>query len=363
MKKVLLVTLQGDNIGNRLQNYALQKTLQKLDCEVHTPIYDLIELSTYKLKLKFIIKCLLGKLKIQKFKPYLYRYKRVKKYKDFNNKYISNMFHTNFYSIFNSKNDYDYAVTGSDQVWHNWSNNSQELKYFYLEFIPTDKRIAYAPSFGFDDFSKEDIFLHKTGLEDILYLSCREKKGIQLISDLTNRQANLVLDPTLLLDKDEWIEIEKKPQWIEKQKEYVLVYFLGDKSLYMESIIKFSRENNIKIIDIYDKNSLNSQLITPDEFIWLIHNAKYVFTDSFHATVFSLIFDIQFLSFRRKEKGMENMFDRIENVQEIFGVKNRVYINDINLIKDSLNKTSIENMKSKSIDFLMEALNKDEKNT
>lgn len=355
MKKVLLVTLQGDNIGNRLQNYALQKTLQKLNCEVYTPIYDLIEFSTYKLKLKFIIKSFLGNLKIKKYKPYLYRYKRIKKYKKFNEKYISNMFRINFYSIFKEKNDYDFVITGSDQVWHNWSNNGQELKYFYLEFIPPSKRISYAPSFGFNEFPKKDVCLHKVGLEEIKYLSCREKKGVQLIEELTDKKAKLVLDPTLLLEKEEWIELEKKPQWIHAEN-YILIYFLGDKSNYIENIKKFSKDNNIEIIDIYEKGSLCSQLITPDEFIWLIHNANYVCTDSFHATVFSLIFDIKFLSFRREEKGMEMMFDRIENVQEIFGVKNRVYIDDINIIKNSLDKISIDNIKNNSVSFLKEAL-------
>ena len=134
--KVLLVTLQGDNIGNRLQNYALQKVLQKRNCDVWNPYYDdNDEIDDMFKKCKLLCKIFLGKLKFERFKVNYIRFRRKEAFKEFDGKYISNQFKINFDETFEKDwNQYDLAITGSDQVWHNWSNNKCELKYFYSVF-------------------------------------------------------------------------------------------------------------------------------------------------------------------------------------------------------------------------------------
>lgn len=355
--KVLLVTLQGDNIGNRLQNYALQESIKKIcDCKVFTPYYYPVEMETFHSRVKYFIKCLLGNIGIKRYKLFQIRAKRLKKYKDFNEKYIDNMFRIDYTNaIKNGVGDYNYAITGSDQVWHGWSLNSDEIRYFYLEFMPKDKRISYAPSFGFSKFPEKYINIHKEGLQGIAHLSCREKNGIKLIEELTGRKADFVLDPTLLLNKNEWLVIEKKPEWINDNKPYVLNYFLGNKDKYATDISEFARKNNFVLVEAYDINSSRSQLIAPDEFIWLINHAEYICTDSFHATVFSLIFEKKFLSFRRNESGMECMFDRIENIQNIYGV-DRIFNGKMDAIKEMYNKKDITKFKEDSLNFLKESL-------
>lgn len=356
MKKVLITTLQGDNIGNRLQNYALQRTIEDLGCEAYTAVNTIHEFELLRSKVKFFVLSTLGRLGVNKYKNYYYRLLRINKYNKFNDRYIHNMVPVEYSNAFKQNWDsYDYGITGSDQVWHHWSVNDDELRYFYLEFMDSKKRISYAPSFGFDKFPERDLNIHNEGIKGIKYLSCRESTGVDLVKSLTGRDAQLVLDPTLLLKKEDWIEIEKKPEWMTNGK-FIVNYFLGNSQSYKDEINKFAKEKDLQVINVYDPQSLNSQLITPDEFIWLVHNSEFVCTDSFHATVFSLIFNKKFLSFRRCEKGMDKMFDRIENVQNIFGV-NRVFDNDISSIERDYQVKSLNEIKCSSIKFLKNALN------
>lgn len=356
MRKVLLVTLQGDNLGNRLQNYALQEVLKSLGCKVYTPYAYLNEIDSVKKRLKFSIKAFLGKIGIKKYKSFYHRRKRITKFAEFNSKYINNMIKIDYSATFDkSWEDYDFAVSGSDQVWHGWSKNSDELRFFYLEFIEKSKRISYAPSFGFEAFPIHSVEIHKKGLSGINCLSCRENKGIELIRKLVKREAQKVLDPTLLLEKEDWIKLEKKPEWYNGNK-YLLTYFLGD-NCYMREIEQFSNDNGIQIIEAYDRTSLYSSLITPDEFIWLIRHAEYVCTDSFHATVFSIAFNKLFLSFRRKGEGMEKMFDRIEDLLDLFEISDRVYEGKIEAILATYNTKDISSLKEESIAFLEKSLN------
>lgn len=351
--KVLLVTLQGDNIGNRLQNYALQKVLQKRNCDVWNPYYDDNEIDDIFKKCKLLCKIFLGKIKIERFKVNYIRFKRKEVFKEFNDKYISNQFKINYAETLEKKwNQYDLAITGSDQVWHNWSNNKFELEYFYLEFIDKDKRAAYAPSFGFDDFPQQDVELHREGLSGIKYLSSRENKGIELIKSITGRDAILVLDPTILLERNEWESIEKKPNTkIDINGKYVLVYFLGQMNV-KEEIYNFAKKRGLAVVNAFDPESVNSQLITPDNFVWLVHNAEYVFTDSFHASVFSILFNKRFLVFRRKENGMEGMFDRIQTLMDIFGTESRIYNGKVESIIDGYQVNDIEELRRESLRYI-----------
>ena len=128
MKKVLLVTLQGDNIGNRLQNYALQKVLESLGCKVYTPVYYPKELDTRSKRIKCGVKTMFGLIGIKKYYNYKLNWYRRNKYQQFNKKYIRNTFRIEFQDMFGKDySEYDYAITGSDQVWHGWSDSPYEL--------------------------------------------------------------------------------------------------------------------------------------------------------------------------------------------------------------------------------------------
>ena len=129
MKKVLITTLQGDNIGNRLQNYALQRTIEDLGCEAYTAVNTIHEFELLRSKVKFFVLSTLGRLGVNKYKNYYYRLLRINKYNKFNDRYIHNMVPVEYSNAFKQNWDsYDYGITGSDQVWHHWSVNDDELR-------------------------------------------------------------------------------------------------------------------------------------------------------------------------------------------------------------------------------------------
>jgi hypothetical protein len=330
VKHVLLVTLFDDNYGNRLQNYALQTVIENQGFEVTNAIQPRptdtnSKLSRVKnLAVDFLALCGLEQYK-KKRNIRVIRGIRSDNFYEFNRKYIKKMIpiqYNNYAALDLEK--FDYAITGSDQVWHNWDHADGELDYFYLRFIDKEKRIAYAPSFGFSIFPDEDKNTHIKGISGINKLSVREHKGAQLIHDYTGREATLVLDPTMLLRSTDWDEITKRPK--EKlPNKYLFLYFLGERtSSVIEGYKKVCHENNLELIDIFDKESPFYSM-GPSEFIWIIKNADYVCTDSFHATVFSIIYHKEFTVFKRAGKGYEDMFNRIENLLNEFDLMNRVF--------------------------------------
>lgn len=365
MKKLLLVTLQDINIGNRLQNYALQTVLKKMGYDVYTPYYDLIRYNTFKKKVKRLPKVCLGMLGIEKYKSDKIIFLRERKFKKFNRDYIDNMFKVSYSSVFcKAWDEYDFAVSGSDQVWHKWSDKEYELDYFYLKFIAKEKRISYAPSFGFEKFPQKDIEKHKEGLNEITGLSCREKNGQQIINDLVGRKAEVLIDPTMLLNADDWRKISRKPSYI-SEKPFILLYFLGEKTTeYKEAIDYASKKYNLKIIDINDNDLVKYICTAPDEFLWLVEHAKMVYTDSFHACVFSILFKTQFIVFRRCQLNMEKMFGRIETLLTDFSLLNHIYNNDIKQIDDlekiEVHTETLTAARNKAISYLKNNFNSGE---
>ncbi|RGZ73188.1 polysaccharide pyruvyl transferase family protein [Agathobacter rectalis] len=222
------------------------------------------------------------------------------------------------------------AISGSDQVWHKWKHDLNELPYYYLEFMPKEKRTSYAASFGFEEFPQNDIEQHIKGLQGMNKISCREQSGCNLVHKYVGKEAVRVLDPTLLLSADEWRNIEHKSgdiQIINLKKKYVFMYFLGEiTDEYYDFIRSTMEENNInEVFDFFDESKSHFVEKGPSEFINLIDNAEYVFTDSFHCTVFSLLFNKRFKVFRRQQTGFEKMFGRIEDLLASKGALEHIY--------------------------------------
>lgn len=311
MKKFALITLQdNNNIGNRLQNYALQTLTEKSGATVYNLDDGYSNLSK-KSKLKLFIKRILCAFGVKKYKSSINQNLRRKAIKKFTDKYIHNIVKTDYNGI---DLGFNLGITGSDQVWHKWRNNDKELSYYYLEFLSPEKRASYAPSFGFSEFPKKDIEEHKKGLNGMKYLSCREKNGCKLIKSLTGKNAVHVLDPTLLLDENDWKKLENNANnYSKNQNNYVFLYFLGNVTdEYKKEILKYS--NNKTIINFMDFSNKNISLCGVNEFIYFIDHTDYIFTDSFHATVFSILFNKNFKAFKRSGEGFEDMYGRIEEL-------------------------------------------------
>jgi len=314
-KKIAILTLSGNyNYGNRLQNYAMQEVYKKFGFQVDT-IWNAIDLNngpilSVKKKFKNFIKILIGKTNYDK-----YTIQRIKNFSEFTNKYIS----ASTYIIKNDNNNelnnmYDFFSVGSDQVWNCTFRNI--ISSDFLMFSDKHKTIAYVPSFGVSNIPKEQEYKYVDGLNHIKHLSVREEAGAKIIKNLTGKTAQVVLDPTMLLSKDDWIKIENKPKNL-SEKKYILTYFLDDiNENKKKSIDELAKKNNLELINlanIYNYSDLKYYTYGPNEFLYLFNHAELILTDSFHACVFSIIFEKSFYVFDR-EGNMESMNSRLDTL-------------------------------------------------
>lgn len=358
--KIGIVTLYGNfNYGNRLQNYALQEILKKLGHESKTLV-----IKNEKKQLKEILKKFLekenGKLKIKKVKDI----KREKNFDNFNKKNIDrdilNSVDGKFDTELNKK--YDYFIVGSDQVWNPnfWYEKKEGEEYYnyLLKFVEPKKRISYAASFGVSKLDKYWEEKFKEELEYFRALSVREEEGKKIINRFSIENVEVVLDPTMLLTKEEWIKLEEKVNNLPSK--YILVFFLGnidtETNIYIENIAK---KNNLEVINFMSIDDINIYSINPAQLIYLIRNAELVITDSFHLTVFSIIFQKAFLSLKRKQQGMKDMSSRLTTLLKKIKLEKRMeFLKESDIFKCNFEETEkiLENERKKSINFLKKAL-------
>ena len=198
MKRVAIVPLFDlYNYGNRLQNYALTLTLDRIGCRSCNIIKE-----NKSVFIKYNIKQLLN--------PVL----KVKD-RDHNRNNLFWAFQKNIKTIcFNDMNnaEFDYFVCGSDQIWHpRWSNS-----FLFLEFAPESKRIAFSASFGVSLLPEEVKAEYKKRLSEMKAISVREETGASIVKELTGKNVPVLIDPTLMLDKDDWRKVSKKPRFYRK---------------------------------------------------------------------------------------------------------------------------------------------------
>lgn len=351
------------NYGGLLQAYALCKALDKKE-GVHS---RQIQYNDRKLKYRiagFVRNC---QYKIKNAKLYgtyglsFYRNnkKRKKKILKFAAEYIP---HTK--EIFTRKNIYktneifDSFVCGSDQVWC-----SRDGRY-YLDFANKDK-YAYAGSSGKSSYNQQETEVFCKHLSDFKAVSAREKDLSEFLSDLLEKDVPCVLDPTLLLDKTDWDQVCSSRIIPE---DYVFCYFLGNDTEHRKLAEKYAKDNNLKLVTLphlqqkltkCDIKFGQYQLyeIDPGDFISLIRYAKCVLTDSFHASVFSCIYEKKFFVFERK--GHKGMSSRIHTLVDLFGCHNHFCNDEERLSSDYLNrtepcydKTGYENARLQSMKFI-----------
>lgn len=186
---------------------------------------------------------------------------------------------------------YDIYVTGSDQTFSPKIGFSPVL---FLNFAFRGSiKAAYAPSFGVSSLTEEESNYIGEQLQKYNYLSCRESYGSNIIEKITGRKVTTVLDPTLMIQSEEWIRYAVKPNIDGK---YILCYFLGDRDYYRDYVAQLSKQTRLPVyyipVNWKDFNKSNNLLweVGPSEFLGLIANAEYVCTDSFHGTIFSVNF-------------------------------------------------------------------------
>lgn len=362
--------ISWNNYGSLLQAYALQHTLKLLGYDNHI-ISD--ERIVYPHKYTQVDSPISP---LQRIRKSLSFWKCFLLYKSFRDDYYTKLYfdrfrnknliidneYTNFLELGNKYNVY---IAGSDQIWHPSKNIFKP--FYYLNFT-NRKKISYAPSLGTSAYPNEYKNVVKELLSSFSYISIREKKGEELLSSFIEKDITTVLDPTLLLSKNEWDKIATKTK---QNKKYAIGYFLTYNPEYINWTIQDAKRRNIELFffqinpHVYEYSN-NVVAAGPREFISYIKEAEFVYTDSFHATVFSILYEKDFLTFKRFKDGSENdQNSRLINLFRLTEIKDR-YIDTDNLpiiSSTQIDKEvfanaihNIENERECSIDFLKKAL-------
>ena len=223
------------------------------------------------------------------------------------------------------------CVAGSDQIWISVALYIDPI--YYLRFAPSYKRIAFAPSFGRDFIAEYNKRKIGKWVSEIPYLSIRERSGVTLIKNLTGRSCIQLIDPTLGVSRDEWIDLLSLK---EGKKDYILTYFLDAPSEYAKKKIAELKEalkcEVVNIPFVFEDMSFCDRVACagPKEFLELILNAKLVCTDSFHGSAFSVNFRTPFFVFERMYGSASKQSARILSLLQKFHLESR-YENEISL--------------------------------
>lgn len=356
MKVCISTIIDQNNYGNRLQNYAVQQTLSRIGCDVST----INHIQRKSILNKIVIN--LGARIYEQLPflnhPTLTAILRESRFYRFSDKYIQQVTLNSDtdYEMLNA--NYDYFVTGSDQVW-NYSFRP-DLRIDFLQFVDSTKRIAYAPSFGVSDIPKEYHEVYTSYLNGMKNLSIREYAGQKIIKDLTGIDVEVLIDPTLMLTKNEWLTIASKPKCMPNKK-YLLTYVLGHQTEEFQRYVKsVTEEKGLEILNLLNPFNKDIHGVDPSEFIYLINNAEIMITDSFHGAVFSIIFKTPFIIFERQDAHV-SMNSRIETLVTTFKMESRLSKN-INTAEDIFDidfshvDEILEKEQMKTIHYLKDAL-------
>jgi hypothetical protein len=380
---VIAYTENHNNYGTALVGYALIKKIQQLGYECEVIEYNK-KLSLVQ-KFNFVVNALrAGEIKrlynrfttnkvIQKYPNYakgiLERTKAVNAYKE---KKLIPLFkrYQGYDSLNKGSKNYNTIIVGSDQVW---SPMSLPNKFFNLLFVDDSvTKIAYASSFGVSEIPKFQRNATGEYLNRFSKIGVRELQGKLIVENLSNKKAQVVADPTMLLSRKEW-EIEISDAKPNETEPYIFCYFLGNNQDSRRAVMELKRKTGFKIITIrhMDEYVLEDELfgdeapysVGPNDYVKYISNATYVCTDSFHCSVFSIIFHRQFMTFYRfKNSSKTSRNSRIDSLYEVLGInRERIFKDDIcNVIDNKIDYESVdvklEEFRNDSLNFLKTSL-------
>lgn len=337
----------GRNYGGILQNYALQLVLRKLGHEVVTCDYDGLTLyERAKLKVKSVV------LEININAKFATLRRFVEKNINCSRKYHTIPRH------FPQTEKLDAIIVGSDQIWRpRYVYNIYHL--FLSQFVNQNiRKIAYAASFGTSEweFTEEQTRKCSYLAKRIPFISVREDSGVDLCRKHLHVDALQVLDPTLLVEKEDYLKVCEKTQEAKWQGD-VFCYILDEDDTCKEIINEVCKIKNYKQYVIAPKNSSKCETIT--RWLQAFNSAKFVVCDSFHGVVFSIIFQKHFIAIANKQRGVS----RFTSLLNLFHLSNRlVYtVDELRaVVNERINWDDVETTRRKNIElseaFLSNAL-------
>lgn len=260
---------------------------------------------------------------------------------------------------------FDCYICGSDQIWSAlripvWVEN-------FLEGVSPMRKIAYAPSLGVNDVPEYYIRSIAPLVRDFKFLSVREDMAANILEKRIGVKPHVVVDPTILVGRKTWDKLLEKEKLPRLSNSYIFCYFLGEINNNLINFLNnFAKGREIIILpyEHHAENLINGKYVLANQFEFLnyIRYADYVFTDSFHGTVFSLLYNREFAVFQRSHVGVAKQSTRVESLLSTYGLMNRLvnFPEDVNLLPkidyDQIN-VKLQSEREKSINFLDGALN------
>ena len=388
MKKVAIVSCYFQhNYGSMLQAYATQMALDKLGYENETIDISGFNGEIRKAKIKYFAKAaltsdiLLSKAGMAK--------NVLKKRLSKNDYGMLSAMRNQKFDAFRRKNfrlskvcsslkelgrvsakKYSTVLVGSDQLW---LPANIMADYYTLNWVPdTVNTVAYATSFGQSQLPKNIEKKAEVFLKRIKHIGIREESGKKLIEKIAERKIPVVCDPTLLFTGEEWLSIQQKEPIVKEP--YILCYFLGNNPPHREFAKRLKEATGCKIValthldefvksDEHYADAMDYD-VDPADFLNLIRNASYVCTDSFHCSVFSILYKRQFFTFRRytrKTKSSTN--SRLDTLFHLTGITGRLKEGSEN-IQECLNQNidfeaaykKLEAVRAESYKYLQDAI-------
>lgn len=326
------------NMGALLQSYALNRCINKLGYDAEHIRFCYAEPAENSTVMRKRLRTVLTRHRlsaefIESFYSLVnHQAKNMKNFRKFHNEYISSSIGCcDAITAKKLNRKYDVFVTGSDQVWNPefWSNRL--LSTFGLEFADRGKRtVSYAASIGSEQaaIGKEEVY--RSILNGLDCISVREEAARKYLQPLTEKPVRVVLDPTLLMTKEEWSIISAKKQ---SDKPYAFAYFLKEEEPHTAQLHSIASQCNLPIFCIstenrYIREGADRQICDagPREFVGFISNADVVVTNSFHGMVFSIIFNKPFWVVKRyKDTDKDSANNRITDLLKELGLEDRLF--------------------------------------
>ncbi|MDD3414996.1 MAG: polysaccharide pyruvyl transferase family protein [Lachnospiraceae bacterium] len=376
MKKIGIMTFHKSiNYGAILQALAMQNVMEKLGYEGTILDYNVFSEDDDSKKTSLLSRIINLKNTYNAFKLIRFRNshpckEREAKFSQFCSKQfrLTDNEYKNYEELKAIKNHYDFFVCGSDQIWN--PDYTKANPAYFLQFADKEKRIAYAPSFGIEDFDHVPDRVKKQMQQylcEFSALSVREVTAAQMIKNMCGVKAQVVVDPTFLIEKTTWETYERKPKEL-SDKHYILFYILGYDKRYLGLINILERKYNMSVIvipmtPIWKKNT-KKICAGVDEFLYLVHHADYVVTDSFHGMMFSLIYRKNFTALKREDTE-HSLCSRIVDFLEQLGLESNASTimncgeNGIHPVNYTLVEDRIKKLRLNSFDYLMNAFGRE----
>ncbi len=381
-----------NNYGTSLQGYALLKVMRNWGYDIQ--IIHYIKRLTIKEKIEYFYNTIRIDKSLKVFFSKIFHKKitstnhlqniaiRTKSVNDYKKSKLIPYFkdYVGYKQLVNGSLNYDVIIVGSDQVW---LPQGLPGKFFNLMFVKDSiRKVAYASSFGvktIPEFQREKT---KRYLERFYKIGVREQSGKEIVESISNQKAHVVVDPTLLLTREDWKkEIESSS--VHEKEPYIFSYILSDNREALQAVQELKEKTGLKLIVI--RNMERNQYyishegygdeapynVDPNDFIKYISEATYVCTDSFHCSVFSLLFHRQVMTFYRAGANKGNSRNtRVENLYCITGVgRSHIFESSVNLdsikerichIDDEIDwnnvDSKIEDLRKESLGFLKSAI-------